>query len=101
MGYLVKPITKKMLLQLVRAREVQSAPTGENDFLTGEDFKGTLAGLYRRGLVNTEMKTRDGKQIMRVYITGAGLNFLTRYEADRKASMHGNLIPVQMHGTDK
>lgn len=90
MNYLVKPLTKRMLLQLMKGRETQSAYTSENQFLTPEDFKGTLAGLYRRGFVNTEMKKRENKRIMRVYITQAGVNFLNQYDAARKADLRAD-----------
>ncbi len=76
-----------MLIQLMKGREIQNSQSEQNKFLTLEDFKVCLAGLYRWGLVNTEMKIRDNKRIMRVYIPNAGVNFLNRYDADREANM--------------
>jgi hypothetical protein len=83
MRYLIKPLTKKMLLHLQNARSIECSTT-ERNICTADDFKGTLAGLYRRGFVNTRMMVVDGKEILTVFITREGTNFLNKYEEERK-----------------
>jgi len=83
MKYLVKPLTKKMFLQLRRGRAIELSKTGKNICGT-DDFKGSMPGLCRRGFVNTQMMIVDGKQILSVYITREGISFLNKYEEDAK-----------------
>jgi hypothetical protein len=82
MKYLIKPLTKKMLVQLRAARSIELAKTGRNICLP-DDYKGSLAGLYRRGFVNTQKKVFNGKEIVSVYITQPGINFLEKYEDEK------------------
>ena len=72
-----------MLSQLRRARAIELSET-ERNICFADDFKGSLSGLYRRGFVNTKMVMLDGKEILSVYITRAGIGFLERYEEDEK-----------------
>ena len=74
MIYLLKPFTKTMLAQLRRGRAIELSKT-ERNICVADDFKGSLAGLYRRGFVNTKMVMLDGKEILSVYITQAGKFF--------------------------
>ena len=83
MKYLIKPLTKKMLNQLQKARAIELSGT-ERNICIADDFKGSLAGLYRRGFVNTKMMVIQGKEILGVYITREGINFLNKYEEDKK-----------------
>jgi hypothetical protein len=83
MKYLIKPLTKKMVSQLRRGRVIELSKTGRNICIS-DDFKTTLPGLYRRGLVNIKMMTLDGKDILGVFITHEGISFLDRYEHDKK-----------------
>ena len=41
-----------------------------------EDMKGSLAALYKRGLVDTKMQDVNGKRILGIIITDAGINYL-------------------------
>ena len=41
-----------------------------------EDLKGSLAALYKRGLVDTKMQDINGKRIMGIIITDEGRNYL-------------------------
>ncbi len=50
MKYLFRPLTHKMIDHLEKGRAIELAATGRN-FCTSDDFKGTLQGLYRRGLL--------------------------------------------------
>ena len=82
MIYLLKP-SKTMLAQLRRGRAIELSETERNICIV-DDFQGSLAGLYRRGFVNTKMVMLDGKEILSVYITQAGIHLLDRYEEDAK-----------------
>ncbi len=73
-----------MLEQLRRGRGMEVSENDAIPFLTTDDFKGSLAGLYSRGLLNTEMTRLNGKRIMKVYITTTGINFLERYENEKE-----------------
>lgn len=73
-----------MLRQLIRAGHIQQGESTTERVRTAEDFKGCLSGLYKRGLLDTEMVHANNKKLMMVYLTAAGLSFLQRYEADRK-----------------
>lgn len=42
-----------------------------------EDMKSSLAGLYKRGFVNTKMERVNGKKVLCVYITDEGKKFLS------------------------
>lgn len=74
----MRPLTENMIRHLRRAREREVADRG-NKICTSNDFKGTLSGLYRRGLVNTRKVSVDGKEITAVYITQSGINFLNNF----------------------
>jgi hypothetical protein len=80
MKYLIKPLTKKMLAQLRNARAIELS----GNICVPDDFKGTLAGLYRRGFVNTKMTVIHGKEMLSVFITQEGINFLNKYEEDKQ-----------------
>lgn len=78
MKYLTKPVTQKMLEQLKKGREIELSHEGRKVCFP-EDFSGTLSGLYKRGLVDTDMIIFNGKRIMRVYITDHGVSFLSKH----------------------
>ena len=83
MKYLITPLTKKMLVHLQKGRAIELSEN-ERNICGTEDFKGSLPGLYRRGLVDIKMITLDGKETVSVYITRSGISFLDRYEEDAK-----------------
>jgi hypothetical protein len=83
MKYLIKPLTKKMLADLQKGRSIELSQNGRNICNT-DDFKGSLPGLYRRGLVDIKMVVTDGKEVLSVYVTKSGISFLARYEQDAK-----------------
>ena len=41
-----------------------------------EDLKGSLAALYKRGLVDTKMQDINGKRLLCIIITESGLTYL-------------------------
>lgn len=75
----IRPLTDKMIRQLKEARESQLSAE-ENQVITPGHFKGTLAGLYKRGIVKTRKAVQDGKYVESVYITLTGLRFLEEHE---------------------
>ena len=68
MKYLIKP-HKINASQLRRGRAIELSKT-ERNICDVDDFKGSLAGLYRRGFVNTKMAMLDGKRNTQVYYPG-------------------------------
>jgi hypothetical protein len=45
-----------------------------------EDLKGSLAGLYKRGLIDTRMEDINGKKLLCMYVTNAGTDYLKGLE---------------------
>jgi hypothetical protein len=41
-----------------------------------EDLKGSMAALYKRGLIDTKFQDVNGKKILCLIVTEAGINFL-------------------------
>ena len=82
MKYLIEPLTKKMLAQLRDGRAIELSGTDRN-ICFADDFKGSLAGLYRRGFVNIKMVVLHGKEVQSVFITQEGIDFLNKYEEDK------------------
>ena len=71
--------TDKMLEKLRKCRELNL----NNDPMqpcTEKDLSGSLAGLYKRGFVNTKMVNFGGKQLLSVYVTEKGISFLNNKE---------------------
>lgn len=70
-NYIIKP-TKKMLEQLRTCHELQL----QNLPCFPENFKSSLASLYKRGYIDTKMRTVNNKNLMTVYVTKEGEKFL-------------------------
>ncbi len=45
-------------------------------------FRSTLAGLFKRGFVNTKKVTVKGKELTGVYLTATGVSFLNHFVAN-------------------
>jgi hypothetical protein len=73
----LKPPTKKMIEKLQECLE----KTHNNAKLPclPEDMKSSLAGLYKRGLIETKMEVVNHKTILCIYVTESGKNFLANY----------------------
>lgn len=69
-----RPLTKIMIEKLHDCHEKQSK-NGGNPCLQ-EDLKGSLAALYKRGLVDTKMQDISGKRLLCMVVTEAGVNYL-------------------------
>ena len=79
-----------MLAQLRRGRAIELSKSDRN-ICVEDDFKGSLAGLYKHGFVNTKMVMLDGKEILSVFITQAGKYFLDKENAKKLGSVY-NII---------
>jgi hypothetical protein len=90
MRFLLNPFTKTMLAQLQRVRSIGLSKT-ERNICVAEDFKDSLAGLFRRGFVNTKMVIIDGKEILSVCITQTGNFFLDQEDTKKMGSVY-NII---------
>lgn len=71
--------TDKMLEKLRKCREI-NLENDPNKHCTEQDLSGSLAGLYKRGFVNTRMVNINGKQLLTVYVTEKGVAFLNNKE---------------------
>ena len=69
-----RPLTKIMIEKLRDCHEKQTK-TGGNPCLQ-EDLKGSLAALYKRGLVDTKIQDINGKRLLCIVVTDAGVNYL-------------------------
>lgn len=78
MEYLLKPLTKRMIEQLILVRNIELSESENNIALT-HHFKNSLTGLFRRGFIETKMVRYGGKELMNVYLTESGVSFLTHY----------------------
>ena len=41
-----------------------------------EDLKGSLAALYKRGMIDTKMQDINGKRLLCIIVTGSGEKYL-------------------------
>ena len=70
----LKPLTKRMIEKLRDCHE-KSSKASSNACLE-EDLKGSLAALYKRGLVDTKMQDISGKRLLCIIVTEAGANYI-------------------------
>ncbi len=73
MQFSQRPLTKIMIKKLQDCHEKTSQ---KGHPCLEEDLKGSLAGLYKRGLINTRMEDVNGKKLLCMYITDAGAAYL-------------------------
>ena len=74
-----RPLTKRMLQKLRDCHDKHVASNGKLPCLQ-DDLKGSLSGLYKRGLVEAKMVDIKGKQILCLFVTDAGLTYLKQVE---------------------
>lgn len=72
-----RPLTKIMIEKLRDCYEKQS---DNNLPCLQEDLKGSLAALYKRGLIDTKMQEVNGKKLLCVILTDAGVAYLNNSE---------------------
>ena len=90
MIFLLEPFTKTMLAQLRLGRAIELSEK-ERNICVADDFKGSFAGLFKRGFVNTKMVVLDGKETLGVFITRAGKMFLDKEDAKKLGSAYNIL----------
>lgn len=73
-----RPLTKIMTEKLRDCYKKQSG--GNNIPCLEEDLKGSLAALYKRGLVDTKIQDVNGKRLLCIVVTDAGENYLKSLE---------------------
>lgn len=78
----MRPLTKKMIKQLQSARAKELSGKG-NKIIKPDHFKGTLSGLYRRGMVKTRRIIHEGKPLETVYVTFLGIRYLERQKENQ------------------
>lgn len=79
-----RPPTEKMIAKLRDCHDKQSK-SGNGDPCLQEELKGALAGLYKRGLVETKLHDINGKRLLCLFVTDTGAEYLKGLEEqDRK-----------------
>ena len=74
-----------MFAHLKKGRAIELSKI-EKNICGADDYKGSLPGLYQRGLIDIEEVALNGKMEISVFITKSGISFLDRYEEDAKKS---------------
>lgn len=70
-----RPLTKRMIEKLKDCHQKQSTDAGHP--CLQEDLKGSLAALYKRGLIDTKMMDIKGKRLLCIVVTDNGVKYLT------------------------
>ena len=70
-----RPLTKIMIAKLRNCHEKLSNGNGNIPCLQ-DDLKGSLAALYKRGLIDTKMQDVNGKRLLCIVITETGIEYL-------------------------
>jgi len=79
MKYMIRPLTKRMITKLQECRAMElTAANGQ--LCPPEHFNSSLAGLYMRGLVNVKKYSVEGKELVGVYLTQNGINYLSHLQ---------------------
>ena len=77
-----RPPTKRMIAKLKECHEKELAG-GEKIPCLPDEMKSSLAGLYKRGLIETRMEIVNNKKQLCLFVSEAGKNFLKRLENSR------------------
>jgi hypothetical protein len=79
----MRPPTKRMIEKLRECHE-KELKSGMKIPCLPEEMKSSLAGLYKRGLINTKMEIIDHKKQLCIYVTDEGKNFLKKLDVTLK-----------------
>lgn len=79
----MRPPTRRMIEKLRECHE-KELNSGLQIPCFPEEMKSSLAGLYKRGLINTRMEIIDNKKQLCIYVTDAGKDFLKKLEPATK-----------------
>jgi hypothetical protein len=74
-----RPPTKRMIAKLKECQEKELASNEKIPCLP-EEMKSSLAGLYKRGLIETRMEVVNNKKQLCLYVSESGKNFLKQLE---------------------
>ena len=75
MKFLSRPPTKRMITKLKECLEKETQNKGLAPCMP-EEMKSSLAGLYKRGLIDTRMEFVNNKKLLCIYVTEAGKKLL-------------------------
>ncbi len=70
-----RPPTKRMLAKLKECLEKELSNNGQVPCMP-EEMKSSLAGLYKRGLIETRMEYVNNKKLLCIYVTDLGKKVL-------------------------
>lgn len=70
-----RPLTKMMIVKLRNCHDKLSGDSGNIPCLQ-DDLKGSMAALYKRGLIDTKMQDVNGKRLLCIVVTEAGIDYL-------------------------
>ena len=76
-----RPPTKRMIAKLKECLEKEKENDGRVPCLP-EEMKSSLAGLYKRGFVNTRMELINNKTLLCIFVTDSGKQFLEALPLD-------------------
>jgi hypothetical protein len=88
-----RPLTKIMIAKLRNCFE-KSSKNNENVPCLQEELKGSLAALYKRGLIDTKMQDIHGKQLLCIFVTEAGIEYLKTIDKSSAEPIKNNLPEV-------
>ena len=91
MKYLITPLSKSMVEKLKQCRQIELQGINERP-ITMEDLNYALAPLYRRGLINTKKRRVGDKELLCIFVTEAGIDFLNKMEEDEKKASSENEV---------
>lgn len=75
--------TKRMIDKLKECREKELTSKDKIPCFP-EEMKSSLAGLYKRGLIDTRMEIINNKKQLCIYVTESGKKFLSDLENTNK-----------------
>jgi hypothetical protein len=81
----MRPPTRRMIDKLKECLE-KEVNGNEKIPCFPEEMKSSLAGLYKRGLIDTRMEIINNKKQLCIYVTDAGKKFLDDFDKSYGAS---------------
>jgi hypothetical protein len=76
----LRPPTKRMIGKLKECHEKELRGDAKAPCLP-EEMKSSLAGLYKRGLIETRMDIVNNKKLLCIYVTAEGKKLLEKLDA--------------------
>ncbi len=75
----MRPPTKRMIEKLKECHEKEGKNSDKIPCLP-EEMKSSLAGLYKRGLINTRMEVITGKKLLCIFVSETGKELLKKLD---------------------